>query len=88
MVGGSIEQASDASVPWSKIVPDGSFLSTSAQDDYGTSITCEIIGVDGTSLSRHTSNWHIRDRLLRRWLTRGAGRVKAVPLPDEKVGRR
>jgi hypothetical protein len=36
-------------------VPDSGFLSVSAQDDNGTSITCEIIGVDGSSLSKHTS---------------------------------
>jgi hypothetical protein len=55
-VDGSIEQANDASIPWSKVIPTGGIaLVLSAQDKDGTAITCEIIGVDGSVLSRHTS---------------------------------
>lgn len=55
-LGFSIEQATDARLPWTrKISPDYDFYQVSAQDGDGTSITCEIIDTDGTVLSKHTS---------------------------------
>lgn len=54
--GTSIEQATNASIPWTKKVsPNFDFYELSAQDDDGTSITCEIIDTDGTVLDKHTS---------------------------------
>lgn len=54
--GSSIEQATNASLPWTKRVsPNSDYYSVSAQDADGTSITCEILDTDGTVLDKHTS---------------------------------
>lgn len=52
---GSIEQATNASLPWQKVVTRGDFVSLSAQDDDGTTITCQILNYDGTIASQHTA---------------------------------
>ena len=52
----SIEQATNRALPWSKrISEEGSFFSISAQDDDGTSITCEIDDTVGNVLDKHTA---------------------------------
>lgn len=54
--GFDISQATDARIPWSKSVdPNGNFYQVSAQDDDGTSITCEILDSDGNVLDENTS---------------------------------
>lgn len=52
---GSIEQATGATLPWTKTVVRGDFVSVSAQDDNGTTITCAILDSDGSVISKHTS---------------------------------
>lgn len=55
--GSSIEQSTNARLPWTKKVSPGSdYYSVSAQDDGGTRITCEIIDTDGSILSKHTAH--------------------------------
>jgi hypothetical protein len=52
---GNIGQAAGAHLPWSRSEgADGDFYSISAQDDNGTSITCEIFN-DGELVSKQTS---------------------------------
>ena len=52
---GNIGQAADAHIPWSiSQGSDGEFYSVSAQDDNGTTITCEIFD-DGKLVSKQTS---------------------------------
>jgi hypothetical protein len=52
---GNIGQAAGAHLPWSHSEgADGDFYSVSAQDDNGTSITCEIFN-DGELVSKQTS---------------------------------
>lgn len=51
-----ISQATDARLPWSKqLDTGGDFYQVSAQDENGTSITCEILDVDGSVLDKQTS---------------------------------
>jgi hypothetical protein len=52
----SIEQSTNASLPWKKrVTADGTFFSLSAQNSGGGSITCEIDDADGTVLDKHTA---------------------------------
>jgi hypothetical protein len=51
-----IEQATNAAVPWKKMVPAHTgFFQVSAQDGDGTAIECEIDGPDGSVLDRQIS---------------------------------
>jgi hypothetical protein len=56
--GDDIEQDANASLPWSRkqrAVDTGDLIQISAQDQDGTSITCEIVGVNGKVLDKETS---------------------------------
>lgn len=53
----SIEQQTDAHLPWTKTVADTNTLDqVSAQNSGSGTITCEIIGPDGTSADKHTAS--------------------------------
>jgi hypothetical protein len=55
--GGSIEQATDAGLPWVKTVSDpGMLAQVSAQDTDGTEITCLIVDSAGKVLAGHTAS--------------------------------
>lgn len=55
--GGSIEQDTGVSLPWSKSVDDcGTLCEVSAQNAGSGSITCEIFDIDGSLLDKETSN--------------------------------